>query len=60
MKKPIGCNAHHFYRQIGTDKVCMYCETKKVDWEKMKVLLFNIQRLWMQFHTELNKQKQTP
>ncbi len=23
--KPIGCNSHHFVRQVGQDKVCMYC-----------------------------------
>ncbi len=25
MRKNIGCNAHHFRRQIGKEFVCMYC-----------------------------------
>ena len=25
MNKPIGCRAFHFVKQVGIDKVCMYC-----------------------------------
>lgn len=59
MKKPIGCRAHHFYRQVGTENVCMYCGHIKFDWKKFKTNVFLIQQIQLKMEFQLQKFKES-
>ena len=59
---PISCknNSIHFVRQVGQDKVCMYCGvTVKSVLETLSEKEFLIQRMWMNINTKIAWSKKT-
>ena len=69
MSNPIGCNAHHIYRQVGTDHICFYCNNvkeKEKSWlqKEEETFITNFQdayqMAWMKIHSILrDKYKKT-